>query len=157
MCWASAPKPGCRGSYTTADFFLLFSAFIVRGEGGGGGEGPVGIFFFFFFFLSLLWLTLKHLILRHVCHLGLIVSRRRSRRGQSSLAAPPLTIHSSWSASTPCTPRYISQRAERWGSAGGRGGVCRVGGGAGGRRTESGGPAPSQLRHIKSRIPARPK
>lgn len=27
-------------------FFLLFSAFIVRGEGGG----PVGIFFFFFFF-----------------------------------------------------------------------------------------------------------
>lgn len=57
MCWASAPKPGCRGSYTTDDFFLLFSAFIVRGGGGGGGggEGPVGIFFFFFlFFVSAL-------------------------------------------------------------------------------------------------------
>lgn len=28
------------------------------------------------------WLTLKHLILTYVCHLGLIVSWKRSRRGQ---------------------------------------------------------------------------
>lgn len=55
MCWASAPKPGCRGSYTTADFFLLFSAFIVRGEGEGEAEGLlVFSFSFFFFFISAL-------------------------------------------------------------------------------------------------------
>lgn len=126
MCWASAPKPGCRGSYTTAVFFF----FSLHSSSEGKAEGLLVFSFSFFFFLSLLWLTLKHLILRHVCHLGIIVSRRRSRRGQSSLAAPPLTIHSSWSASTPCSPRYVSQRAERWGSAGVEG---RRGGGLSGR------------------------
>lgn len=111
--------------------FLLQNSFIIQGA----------CCFFIF-----AWLTLKHLILCHVCHLGLIVSWERSKRGQHHwllfllqsihLGLPRLNI--------PCD---IKWKIEKWGKEkrvsewGGADRQCQA--------------QLNQLRCIKSRIHAR--